>query len=483
MFLFSVSTRINQVSKVFVRYKNPPDHWSVVRKKSHPIDKALAHFDDFYKQVFRKKWSSIREGLLRRHKYVAVINNYGDNEETMAELELGGALNVRTIFNLEKGYITEEVAKNQRNAALEKIWQMDREMEAKNRKQEQEAAQPQEQPVVDPYKYSLESSLEHAEIDSNRMVDSNNALTKEILSEFIPATKLKGNDGFILESDHYKMFDPFTSFKTEKEYDLNFPENLNIYCYEQDNFSTFEPPKRGSTEVLNYYLMDGGSILPVLALDLKPGCSMLDMCAAPGGKTYLAIQTLYPNCIVANDVTNSRLNRIESVLHQFLYDVEERWLKPGRIKLCNNDGRCISVDNFDRVLVDVPCTTDRHSLKENSNNIFTSSRVKERLQLPELQSELLYSALTLVKKGGIVVYSTCSLSPIQNDGVVGMALKKIWENSKIEIIVKDLSPALLQTRSVFYLADQRLLKYGHLVLPQKGQNYGPTYFCKLQRIK
>lgn len=322
---------------------------SVVRKKVHPIDKALAHFDDFYKQVFRKKWPSIREGLLKRHKYMAVINNYGDNEEAMAKLELGGALNVRTIFNLEKGYIKEQVEKNQRNSALEKIWQMDREREAKKRKRE--AVPPTEQLVTDSYKYSLESSLEHAEIDANRMVDSKDVLTKEILNEFIPATKLKGNDGFILESDHYKMFDPFTSFKTEKEYDFNFPENLNIYCYEEDNFNAFESPRKGSTDVLNYYLMDGGSILPILALDLKPGCSMLDMCAAPGGKTYLAIQTLYPDCIVANDLTNSRLNRIQTILNEFLYDVEERWLKPGRIKLTNNDGRCISLDNFDRILV------------------------------------------------------------------------------------------------------------------------------------
>lgn len=86
--------------------------------------------------------------------------------------------------------------------------------------------------------------------------------------------------------------------------------------------------------------------------------------------------------------------------------------------------------------MDVPCTTDRHSLKENDNNIFKPSRVKERLKLPELQSELLAHALKIVNVGGIVVYSTCTLSPIQNDGVVNMALKSLWEETKVEVVVQ-----------------------------------------------
>lgn len=84
----------------------------------------------------------------------------------------------------------------------------------------------------------------------------------------------------------------------------------------------------------------------------------------------------------------------------------------------------------------MPCTTDRHSVTEDDNNIFRSDRIKERLRLPELQSEILYNALKLVKAGGIVVYSTCTLSPIQNDGVVHMALKQLWEDTKFEFVIK-----------------------------------------------
>jgi len=484
MFSYSVLKRINKVTKTFIRYKNPPHHWSVVRKKIHPVDKALAHFDDFYKQVFNKQWPSIREGLLGKQKYVAVINNYGDPEEAMTKLELTGALNVRTLFNLEKEYIKEKIEKNKRSSALKNIFKLDREIEIQAQKTLDEK---NESNVgdIDASKYSLQSSLNNAELDVRRIVDSNNALSTEILNEFVPATKIKGKEDFIPESTHYKMFDQNSHFKVkiEKEYDIHFPENLNIYCYEQGNTSPFEPAKTASTGVLNYYLMDGGSILPVLALDLKPGSTVLDMCAAPGGKSLLAIQTLYPECVISNDISNSRVNRIENVYRQFLYDLEEGWIKTGRVKITNQDGRYMVLNNFDRILVDVPCTTDRHSLKENDNNMFKPSRIKERLKIPELQSEILFNALKLVKKGGIVVYSTCSLSPIQNDGVIHMALKRIWEETKIQITVKDLTAALVQTRSVYKMEKQNLLKYGHLVLPCKDQNYGPTYFCKLQRIE
>lgn len=60
--------------------------FSWVKQKNSPKFKALSHFDDFYGSVFGEKWKPIREALLRRCKYVAVINNYGDADETMEYL-------------------------------------------------------------------------------------------------------------------------------------------------------------------------------------------------------------------------------------------------------------------------------------------------------------------------------------------------------------------------------------------------------------
>ncbi|KAJ8943537.1 hypothetical protein NQ318_023048 [Aromia moschata] len=92
MLSYSIFKTVIKESKPFVRYKNPPGHWSVVRKKVQPVDKALDHFDDFYQQVFRKKWLSIRKALLGKQKYVAVINNYGDSEKSMTKLEASGGV-------------------------------------------------------------------------------------------------------------------------------------------------------------------------------------------------------------------------------------------------------------------------------------------------------------------------------------------------------------------------------------------------------
>lgn len=386
-----------------------------------PKDKALEHFDDFYKQVFTSNWEWIREGLIGPQKYVAIVNNFSDSDAIMASLEEQGALNMRTLFKLEKQYISEGRVKLQKYKRLQQIHKLDKEMD--NNLEQPEAHR------------SLEASLEDAEIDERRLVDGDGS----ILHEFVPVTKIKGREDYISESTHYRFYQMGQfSVKIETEYDFNFPEHLNVYCYEYENMSDFQPSRKGSTEVLNYYMMNGSSVLPVLALDLRPGNRMLDMCAAPGGKTLLAIQTLYLNSIVANDTSDSRTNRIHNVARQFLFDFQTKWLQSGRLQITNIDGRrveCFPQNHFDRVLVDVPCTNDRHSLIEDDNNIFKPSRIKERLKLPEIQSELLVSALKIVKEGGIVVYSTCSLSPIQNDGVVHMALKQIWEETKIEVVV------------------------------------------------
>ncbi|CAG9857527.1 unnamed protein product [Phyllotreta striolata] len=483
MFPAKLLKRANVPSKAIIRYKNPDHHWSVVRKKTFAVDKALQHFDDFYNQVYSKKWLSIRKALLKdRHKYVAVLNYYGDLEATKSALESLGALNIRKLFALEKGYIEAALAQNKPDRVLDEIFR--RESPTPDSPEGTEV-KPDAPRTFNASDYSLKTSLDQADLDTKRLIDSDDSLSVEVLHQFVPATRIKGKEDFILESSHYKMYDQKAEFHVDvsKEYDLHFPEHLNVYCFEEGNKSDFPPAKRASTGVLNYYLMDGGSVLPVLALDIKPNNRVLDMCCAPGGKSLLALQTLYPERIVSNDVSLSRVRRMQSVYKQFLIDFEDSWLGKGKVKLTQRDARSIDYDHYDRILVDVPCTTDRISLHENDNNVFKPSRIKERLQLPELQGEILFHALNLVKKGGVVVYSTCTLSPIQNDGVVHMALKRAWEETDMKIIVKDLSPALMQTKSVYKFAEQRMLRYGHLVIPLVDQNFGPTYFCKLQKIQ
>ncbi|XP_018326441.1 5-methylcytosine rRNA methyltransferase NSUN4 [Agrilus planipennis] len=466
---------------VFVRYK-------CSQRKILPKDRALEHFDEFYLQVFGNKWSSVRQGLLGKQKYVAVINNYSDTEQVISTLENCGALNMRALFNVRKQNLQENYDVLKRDRYLRKIWKLEKELDKSvNSVNEHSEEETKFNEQFDKYKMlSLNYKLNHANYDDSRYIDCTAGLSANTLQEFIPATQIKGKDkDYVLESEYYEYCKEDGDFNipVEKEYDLNFPEHLNVYCFPEGSGNKFTQPRKGSTGVHNYYILDGGSVLPVLALDIRPGNTIMDLCASPGGKSFIALQTLYPDCVVSNDISKSRTDRIYKVLGEYFYDLEERWLKTKRIKVTQNDGRLISGEYYDRVLVDVPCTTDRHSVKENDNNIFKSTRLKERLKLPEFQTELLVSALKMVKKGGIVVYSTCSLSPVQNDGVVYMALQELWEDSNMEFVVKNLNFALAQTQDVFKLADANIFRYGNVVLPSTHQNYGPTYFCKIQRIK
>ena len=64
----------------------------MIDKKKFPKDKALESFDDFYGSVYGNRWKSIRAALLTPHKYVALVNNFGDTEQTIDKLEAQGML-------------------------------------------------------------------------------------------------------------------------------------------------------------------------------------------------------------------------------------------------------------------------------------------------------------------------------------------------------------------------------------------------------
>lgn len=234
---------------------------------------------------------------------------------------------------------------------------------------------------------------------------------------------------------------------------------------------------------MSHYLLDGASVLPPLLLSVKPGERVLDACAAPGGKSLLMLQTLYPEQLVCNDVMESRVNRIRKVMKEYLFDFDERW-NGKRLVLNQCDARNLDeFGSFDKILVDVPCTNDRHSLMENDNNIFKPTRIKERLRIPELQAGILANCLRLLKPGGSLMYSTCSLSPVQNDGVVHMALQKAFNEHGLTFVIKDLSYLVQLFGDIYRFEFSKGLKYGQMVLPYLPANFGPMYFSKITRTE
>ncbi|XP_075800852.1 5-cytosine rRNA methyltransferase NSUN4 [Microtus pennsylvanicus] len=256
--------------------------------------------------------------------------------------------------------------------------------------------------------------------------------------------------------------------------------NLRCFTFSRGDVSRFPPARLGSMGLLDYYLMDAASLLPVLALGLQPGDTVLDLCAAPGGKTLALLQTGCCRNLAANDLSTSRTGRLQKVLDSYVpQDIRDG----NQVRVTSWDGRKwgeLEGDTYDRVLVDVPCTTDRHSLHEEENNIFQRSRKKERQMLPMLQAQLLAAGLLATKPGGHVVYSTCSLSHLQNEYVVQGAIELLANQYSIQVQVEDLSHfrKLFMDTFCFFPSCQ----VGELVIPNLMANFGPMYFCKMHRL-
>ncbi|XP_055680875.1 5-methylcytosine rRNA methyltransferase NSUN4 [Lutzomyia longipalpis] len=477
------------------RFKHRRDHWSMVRKKIYPKDRALTNFDEFYGSIFGIRWNSMRLALLCEHKYMAIVNNFGDAEKTIEKLEATGAINVRTLYNITKERI-EKGELPQMHKIEEKFTKIDERLQATLAKRQAEEIQtfyPQEREAslnyipetIDTMRQSPadnESTLVEPESRDRRIIDPE--ISEGLLEDFMPATRMKGLEDWVFESDHYKYYNKNTDFplKIEPELELHFPENLHIYTYERSNVDRFSSPKKCITGSFSHYLLDGASILPPLALGIEPGDKVLDACAAPGGKSLIMLQTLYPDVLVCNDIPETRVKRIRKIMEDFVFDFRENWQQK-RCFIVHEDARLLTeYKKYDKVLVDVPCTTDRHCLNENENNIFKPTRMNERLKIPELQAGILENCLKLVKVGGSLVYSTCSLSPVQNDGVVQMALSNAFRESGISVVIKDLTDVMKPFVEIFKFENPRGLKYGQMVIPFLPLNFGPMYFCKMTRI-
>lgn len=484
-----------QVHKRFKKTKTP---------KVPNTKRALDYFDVAYPPVYGSRWPSVRLALLSKPKYISVVNTFGEYKSTIQKLEELGAMDIRPRYNAGVEQLKGRMQKlnNQISTSTENEDQAikselpeiirpslaqldDDELAARAAKKEMER-------YPDEYRQRAQAygnSLDELDVDfSNRVIKSSQVGTEAaLLMDYVPSTKLKGLENWIEEADvfrHASQEDSDIGMKKEmQEEPLQLPEMLRIYYFLKGDISDFPHPRSdGVVGVLDHYVLDGASLLPVLALDVQPDEKILDMCAAPGGKSFIALQTWLPRLLVCNDLKLSRVKRVHQVINQYV----PKSLTSIREKVAvtmENGCEFPEKDTYDKVLVDVPCLTDRHSLEESDNNIFAVVRIKERLTLPEIQSQLLVSALQAVRPGGCVVYSTCTLSPLQNDGAVHLALSKIWQETTIEYSVVDLTYAV-QPLSFLYRFGRNLgLRYGQVVLPSLSNNFGPMYICKIKRLR
>ncbi|MDB4865519.1 RsmB/NOP family class I SAM-dependent RNA methyltransferase [Euryarchaeota archaeon] len=159
------------------------------------------------------------------------------------------------------------------------------------------------------------------------------------------------------------------------------------------------------------------SMIPAIALDAKPGDVVLDMCASPGSKTTQIAEHLNEKGIVmANEVVNSRINTLvaNTKRHGSITPI-----------IVHHDGRFIPkvpVSGFDKILVDAPCTGSATTRK--NPDVWNKWLPSGGRTLHKLQLELLVRAINLTKPGGKIVYSTCSLDPVENEAVIAEILRR-----------------------------------------------------------
>lgn len=155
-------------------------------------------------------------------------------------------------------------------------------------------------------------------------------------------------------------------------------------------------------------VQDESTALPSLLLSPRPGERVLDMCAAPGGKTcHLAHLTQDRAEILATDISSGRLRRLrENILRLGLHSIEVR----------RTDGALLNEPPFDKILLDAPCSG--LGVLSRRSDLRWRRQPEDIDQARGTQLRLITHAADLLRPGGVLVYSTCSLEPEETTSVV-----------------------------------------------------------------
>ncbi|MDC7246435.1 MAG: RsmB/NOP family class I SAM-dependent RNA methyltransferase [Sphaerochaetaceae bacterium] len=211
------------------------------------------------------------------------------------------------------------------------------------------------------------------------------------------------------------------------------------------------------------YYLDEASVIAASALPVREGNTVLDMCAAPGGKSLVLAKKLgNSGSLVCNDRSSKRRSRLHSVVNSHL---DPQMVQ--RVTITSHDASKWSLyeqNIYDAVLLDAPCSSERHLLHDTKAMAQWSPRRTRMLAIQ--QFAMLASALEAVKAGGYILYSTCSISPLENEKVVEKLEKK--RKGRYEIIDLNLDTA-------------QKCSSGQIILPDSEENLGPLYFCLIRR--
>ena len=220
-----------------------------------------------------------------------------------------------------------------------------------------------------------------------------------------------------------------------------------------------------------YYVQEISSMMPILALDPQPGDLILDLAAAPGSKTtQCSARMQNQGTIIANDKDLGRTSILSANLER---------CGCSNVIMTRHDGvqLCYRLERtgikFDKILLDVPCSGEGN-IRSNPKT-YLMWNINMIRKLSRLQKKLVGSAVNLLKQGGVLVYSTCTHSPEENEEVVSFLL----ENFDLEIEKSNI-PLKCRNGISFWEGKEFNVKDACRIYPQDNNTEG-FFLCRMRK--
>ena len=177
-----------------------------------------------------------------------------------------------------------------------------------------------------------------------------------------------------------------------------------------------------------YYLQEPSAMTPANRIPIEPGDKVLDVCAAPGGKaTELGAKLRGEGVLIANDISNSRAKGLLKNIEVFgIGNVLVLSEEPGKIE-------DYFQGYFDKILIDAPCSGEGMFRKDKKMVKAWEEHGPEFFA--KIQRGIVTQAARMLKPGGMILYSTCTFDPLENEGTIEYLLKEYPE-----FVIKDILP-------------------------------------------
>ncbi len=276
---------------------------------------------------------------------------------------------------------------------------------------------------------------------ANTLKISGNALTDQLQNEGLLITPIPWQqDAFCIPSNQYK--------------------HLYEHQYHQEGY---------------LYIQNISSQLVVSILDPQPGDRVLDIAAAPGGKS-LQMASLMKNHgkIDAIEIVKSRFFALKSNSYHHNAKIINTYLKDGGKIWKYNKGY------FDRILVDAPCTLDS-PFRFNDPDSYKHLSMEKINDMQSKQRRLLFSGIQCLKPGGTLVYSTCSFSPEENELVINRILEKFSDEIFIDEINLPIANYMAGLTTWQNLTMNHSIEKSVRIIPSNLLE--ACFICKIKKIK